>query len=141
MSIKFSLLVKMARYGATSFLAVGADIGLMWWLAYSFSISYLLAAAVGFCVGCLVKYLVSKYLVFDNNGERGETLTVTLFLLIAVVGLSVNHLIIFVGVEYLDVHLLLAKIFSAGFVFVLNFFLLGVFVFKDAEVIKVVKSS
>lgn len=139
--MRFSLFMKMAWYGATSSLAVGSDIGLLWLLMSSFSVPYLIAAAIGFSVGCVVKYLVSKYLVFENNQSNSEVHTVSLFILIAIIGLSTNHLIIYTGVEYFNLHVLLAKIVSAGLVFVMNFFLIGLLVFKDSDIVKAVQAK
>jgi len=121
----------MLRYGGGSILAVGADVGLMWVLASLAKTPYLVAAATGFAFGCVVKYVVSKYLVYEDNRGDDKALSIVLFVAIALCGLALNHVIIYLGVEYLGTHLLLAKLFSAGLVFVMNFFLLGLFVFKD----------
>lgn len=112
-------------------MAVGADVGLMWLLFSLANVSYLMAAAVGFTVGGVVKYLVSKYMVYEDNREGNKTMSIILFISFAIGCLLLNQVIIYVGVEFLNAHLLIAKLFSAGIIFVLNFFLIGLFVFKD----------
>jgi len=124
-------LLKVLRYGGGSLLAVGADVGLMWLLASVANTPYLIAAGTGFTVGCVVKYLVSKYLVYEDNRGNDKALSIVVFISIALCGLALNQFVIYVGVEYLGAHLFLAKLFSAGLVFVMNFFLLGLLVFKD----------
>lgn len=129
MNLEF--LIKALRYGGGSLLAVGTDVGLMWFLASMAKVPYLIAAAVGFTIGGVVKYLVSKYMVYDDNRGDDKTISIVLFIVFALCCLLLNQIIIYVGVELLGAHLLLAKLFSAGFIFVINFFLIGLFVFKD----------
>ncbi len=129
--MNLDFLIKVIRYGGSSLLAVGADVGLMWLLFSLANVSYLMAAAVGFTVGGVVKYLVSKYMVYEDNREGNKTMSIILFISFAIGCLLLNQVIIYVGVEFLNAHLLIAKLFSAGIIFVLNFFLIGLFVFKD----------
>lgn len=129
--MNFQLLTKMIRYGASSIAALGVDVGVMWALFSLFKMPYLWAAALGFTVGCVIKYVVSKYLVFEDNRQGGKSLSRLLFIVIAISCLMLNHTIIYIGVDLFGMHLLFAKVFSAAVIFVLNFFLLGLLVFKD----------
>lgn len=129
--LNFDFFIKVLRYGGSSLIAVGADVGLLWFLASVVKVPYLIAAAAAFAVGGVVKYLVSKYMVYEDNRGDDKARSIVLFICFALACLLLNQIIIYVGVEILGVHLLLAKLFSAGFIFVLNFFLIGLFVFKD----------
>lgn len=132
------LVIKFMRYFGGSLIALGADVGMMWGLVNYANVSYLYAAAIGFSFGGIVKYLVSKYLVFEDNRGSKKALSIALFIFFSMCGLFVNHLILYVGVDLIGLHLLLAKVFSAGFVFFMNFFLMGFFVFKDPLVRKTI---
>ncbi|MFT6407754.1 MAG: putative flippase GtrA [Arenicella sp.] len=129
--MNLQLLTKMFRYGGSSIAALAADVGIMWALFSVFTVPYLCAAAIGFTVGCVVKYVVSKHLVFQDNRQGGKSLSRILYIVIAIACLLLNHAIIYIGVDLLGAHLLTAKVLSAGVIFILNFFLLGLLVFKD----------
>jgi len=70
-------------------------------------------------------------MVYEDHREGKEPLTIVTFIAIALSALLANQAIIYVSVEYLGAHLFLAKAISAGIIFVANFFLIGLFVFKD----------
>jgi len=133
-AIKLDLIIKAVRYSLGSILAVLVDIAVLWGLVNMSEISYLYAAALAFIFGCITKYLVSKHFVFEDNSANPEALTITLFLVVAALSLLINQVVLFVGVDLLSMHLLVAKIMSAGIVFISNFFLLGYFVFKDPDI-------
>jgi len=126
--------VKLLRYGFSSGLALMVDVGLMLLLVNWFDVHYLVAAAIGFSSGCLVTWLLSITIVFNDQSKRATAHNMLLFVLVGVLGLVLNHIILFIGVDLLQIHLLLAKGFSAIVVFWFNFFLRGAYVFKDPDI-------
>lgn len=129
-------LVKTIRYGASSAIALGVDVGLMMGLIEFAGLNYLYAAAIGFSAGCVVNYVLSKYFVFEDKSNNSETQTVVLFFSVGVAGLLLNQLVLYVGVDLLSTPTLVAKAASAGIVFWFNFLLRGIFVFKDPDLCK-----
>jgi len=127
----YDFLIKFLRYGGGSVIALGVDVGVFLLVAYATPAPYLLAAAVGFVFGGVAKYLVSIYFVYEDNRGDDKAMSIVWFILIALCGLAANHMIIYLSVEYIGLNLFFAKVISAGFVFVMNFLLLGVIVFKD----------
>ena len=125
---------KLLRYGFSSGLALLVDIGLMLLLTQWFGIYYLVAAAVGFSTGCLVTWVLSVSYVFNDQSKRAAGQNLLLFILVGVLGLGLNHIILFVGVDLLQIGLLFAKGLSAALVFWFNFFLRGAYVFKDPDI-------
>ena len=127
----FDFLIKFLRYGGGSIIALSVDVGMLLLIAYATPAPYLLAAAIAFVFGGVAKYLVSTYFVYEDNRGDDKTMSIVWFILIALCGLAANHTIIYLSVEYIGLSLFFAKVISAGFVFVMNFLLLGVIVFKD----------
>ncbi len=125
------LLKKIALYGGGSVIALGADVATLALLHYLFNVGELAAAALAFVVGSYVKYVVSMKMVYDDNREGAKTRSIIVFILVALGAMIANHLIIYIGVELLGVNLMISKVVSAGVIFVSNFFLLGILVFKD----------
>ncbi len=127
----FDFLIKFLRYGGGSVIALGVDVGMLLLVAYATPAPYLVAAATGFVFGCFAKYAVSTYFVYEDNRDDDKTLSIVWFIAIALCGLALNHLIIYFGVEHFGLNLFFSKVISAGCVFVMNFFLIGMIVFKD----------
>ena len=127
---------KLFRYGLSSGLALAVDVGLLFLLVQYTDIHYLTAAAIGFASGCLLIWLLSVAVVFDNHSDRLARNNLLLFLLIGLLGLALNHLILYVGVDLIGIALLLAKACSAIIVFWFNFFLRGALVFKDPDMFR-----
>lgn len=134
--IKSVLFVKFLRYGISSGLALLVDVGFLWGLSRYSSVDYLLAAGIGFSAGCAVNYMISKSMVFDDNSNRKQSATLILFVFVGFIGLLINHMILFVGVDVLAMHLLAAKVISAMLVFWFNFLARGYFVFKDPDLFR-----
>ena len=126
--------IKLLRYGFSSGLALVVDVGLMLLLAQWLGIHYLVAAAIGFSTGCLVTWILSITFVFNDQSKRATGQNLLLFVLVGVLGLGLNHIILYIGVDLLQSGLLLAKGFSAIVVFWFNFFLRGAYVFKDPDI-------
>lgn len=134
--IKRDAIKKLLLYGASSALALGVDFGLLLWLHKVDGVDYLLAAAIGFSCGCIVTYICSRLFVFDNNSNRRDAITFVLFVLVGVLGLGLNHIVLYLGVDVFEITLVFAKCISAGLVFWFNFLLRGMFVFKDPDLCK-----
>lgn len=131
--LNLAMLKKMLRYGVSSAVALGVDVGVMVWLANVVGLHYLAAAGIGFTMGCLVTYIMSVTLVFDDQSGRSANTTFGLFFLVGILGLILNHCILYLGVDLLGFVLLTAKACSALTVFWFNFFVRGMFVFKDPD--------
>ncbi len=127
---------KLLRYGFSSGLALLVDVGLMLALVHWLHIHYLLAAAIGFSSGCLVAWVLSISIVFDDQSSRASSHNLFLFVLVGLLGLVLNHIILYIGVDLIQTSLLFAKAASAVCVFWFNFFLRGAYVFKDPDISK-----
>ncbi|NNC98730.1 MAG: GtrA family protein [Gammaproteobacteria bacterium] len=127
---------KAIRYGACSAAALVVDVGLMTLLIEIAGMPYLYAAAIGFTAGCTVAYVASTRFVFENRNTHSESTTAILFVLVGIGGLLLNQLVLYVGVDLLAVHYLLAKFVSAGLVFWFNFLVRGSLVFRDPDLWK-----
>ena len=131
------LIKKFCLYGGGSVIALAADIGMLSFLHYVLSKSALWSAGIAFVFGCIVKYIVSERIVYEDNRQGSHTTSIVIYMVIALSALLTNHVIIYLGVNVFDMNLLLSKTISAGVVFISNFFLLGFFVFKDDLGIKI----
>lgn len=109
------------RYFAASVIALCIDFGLLWFLTAWFDIPYLLSGALSFTTGMVVIYFLSVYWVFGERTLRNQHVEFLIFAAIGLVGLALNHIILYLFTSVFGLFFLLSKIFSVIVVFSWNF--------------------
>ena len=112
---------ELIGYTLASACALVADVGLLATLVQLAGMHYLLAASISFCVGTLVSYLLCTRFVFAYRRVQVRELEFAMFLAIGAIGLAVNASAMFVSVQFLGLHYLLAKLSAAGVTFFTNY--------------------
>ncbi len=125
----WSLLIQFIKFGFVGGVCTVIDIGLLAFLKEVFGVDPLVAAAVSFSVSVVVNYLLSMKFVFKSKGES-KTREFLVYLILSVIGLGLNQLIMWVGIDVFSVHYLLTKIIATGIVLVYNFVTRKVFIEK-----------
>lgn len=114
-------LTELVRYGAASAVALACDFTLLVLLTELAGVHYLASAAAGFGVGVLAAYLLSIGWVFSSRRLASVPAECTIFVLIGLAGLVINHLVMFSLTEIALFPYALSKVVSAGLVFTFNF--------------------
>jgi putative flippase GtrA len=109
------------RYFLSAAIALALDAGSYAALIQLVGVHYLLAAPIGFAIGVTAIYTLSTRWVFRERRFADRRWEFAVFVAIGVLGLLLNELIIFVGVEQLSLSYLRAKFLSAAIVFGFNF--------------------
>ncbi len=115
------LIQEALGYTAVSAFGFIVDITILWILVHYFFWWYLGAAATSFLAGLLVGYALSVTLVFKYRRLEDRRLEFASFAAIGAVGLAINAAAMTFGVQYLELHYLIAKCGAAGFTFFWNF--------------------
>ncbi|HTP62146.1 MAG TPA: GtrA family protein [Burkholderiales bacterium] len=110
-----------ARYLAASALALAIDLGTYSGLIRLAGVNYLVAAPAGFALGLAAIYLLSVRWVFRQRRLKDQRAEFALFIALSLVGMALNQLMIYVGVQLLGLAYELAKFPSAAVVFCFNF--------------------
>lgn len=120
LKIKYHGLIQFILYGIVGGVAFVADFaGLM--LLYRFcGINYIVAATVGFILGCMVNYGLSKILVFKEE-YKSKTLEFILFSIIGIIGLILTDLFMWAFVDGCGLAVFWSKIIVTIIVFFWNF--------------------
>jgi putative flippase GtrA len=116
-----SLAGEFLRYGLASAVAFAVDAGLLWLLVASGTMHYLAAATLAFCAGALVAYALSVRLVFAHRRLDSRAAELNLFLLIGLLGLGINNLVIWLGVEFAGAAPVAAKFAASAITLTVNF--------------------
>jgi putative flippase GtrA len=111
---------ELGLYGLASAVALVVDWGLLIVLT-DIGIGYLAASAVGFSAGIAITYLLSISMVFRHRAVIDRRREFIGFLGVGVAGLVLTQLLMTLWVERLGLTPGLAKIPTAGLVFVFNF--------------------
>lgn len=111
---------ELGLYGLASAAALAVDWGLLIVLT-DIGIGYLAASAVGFSAGIAITYLLSISMVFRHRAVVDRRREFIGFFGVGVAGLVLTQLLMTLWVERLGLTPGLAKIPTAGLVFVFNF--------------------
>lgn len=121
---------EFVRYFSVSLLALVVDTALLLYLARVMHWNDMVAATIGFLVGSVVHYLLAVRLVFTHRRLAGHVPTEgLLYIVIGLIGLVVNDAVIYVGVNWLQAPLLVAKFAAAGGSFMVGYVGRKVFLF------------
>lgn len=116
------LIKQLVKFGVVGGLAFVIDYGLLILLTEVAGLNYLLSSACSFTVSVIFNYILSIFWVFDvDRGKQNQGKNFVIFLILSVIGLGLNQVLMWLQVEQLHLHYLLAKIFSTAVVMVYNF--------------------
>jgi putative flippase GtrA len=109
------------KYGLASIAALALDYGLLLLCHQTLGLSYPIAAAIGFSSGLALVYLLSIWFVFEDRRSIRPGLEFSAFVAIGLAGLLLTEALMHVFVDRAGLTPAIAKIPTAGFVFLFNF--------------------
>lgn len=112
----------IARYFVVGGVAACVDIGLFMLLARGMGLPYQPVGAGTFVLATLVNYVLSVRFVFVSGSRFGRKSEIALVYVVSAVGLGINALMLWAGVELAHASLFLSKIAATGTVFFWNYF-------------------
>jgi putative flippase GtrA len=116
-----TVLVQLTRYTIISAAALSVDFGLLFALTYYLKTNYLGSAAIGFCAGVIVNYILCTHWVFRRRALQNKTMEFIIFLLIGVIGLAINQAMMWYLTDKTHMYYLISKAYSIAIVFSWNF--------------------
>lgn len=124
---------ELALYGLASALALGLDYGVLLGLTW-LGVNYLVASGTGFLSGIAVTYLLSISVVFRHRPVADRRREFVGFIGVGLAGLVLTQGLMALWVEGLHMTPGLAKIPTAGIVFLFNFTVRRALLFKAPRV-------
>ncbi len=115
------LVQQIAKFGVVGILATLLDYGLLFVLTEWAGLYYLLSSMLSFGISTVFNYAASVRWVFAVKKEYSKTRNFVLFVIFSLLGLSLNALAMWVGVECLHWHYMIVKIGATAIVMVFNF--------------------
>ena len=110
----------LSRYASVGAISAILDFGTLFILTEFVGLHYLISATISFIIGGSTNYWFNKHWTFKSNGQHRKQLPV--FFVLATLGLIINNNIMYISVEQLRMHYLLAKLLAAAIVTFWNYF-------------------
>ena len=134
---KFSLYLynhRVVRFLFSGGSATAANVIPLFVLVHFFYMWYLLAAVVAFTVATFVSFTLQKFFTFNDYTKSGTGKQATLYLGFQVFNLCINTLLMYVGVDLLNIQYIIAQVLISGIMAVYNFFVYKHLVFTPDAV-------
>lgn len=110
------------RYGVVSAVALAVDMAVLTWAVEAWGWHYLLAAALGFGLGLVVNFLMAEKWAFGRPRVGSAWLRFGGYAVVGLVGLGLLEVLMWLQVEQLGWHYVVAKIIATAVGFVWNYF-------------------
>ena len=95
---------------------------------------YMVATVFGFMVGLTVNYLLSIWFVFNGETKKtSKTAEFVVFAIISVGGLLLTELLMWIGVDLLNMMVIVAKIIAAAIVLIWNYGMKKVILYREKK--------
>lgn len=127
--IHSKLFKQLFRFGVVGGLAFLIDAGLLYILTEFCHIHYLISSVISFTVSLAFNYILSIIWVFDVKKKQTYK-EVLLFTVLSVIGLGINQLVMYLGVDFLHIYYMLCKVISTIIVMIYNFITRKIFIEK-----------
>ncbi|MEG1755423.1 MAG: DUF6020 family protein [Clostridia bacterium] len=112
---------EMLRFAAAGAVGFGIDYGCMIVFAEVFGLHYLLATAFAFAISVVTNYLLCAYWVFQGANTKNRGIKAG-FLLTSLIGLGLNEWFMYLFVDRMQIHYMLAKLIAVVLVMIWNYF-------------------
>ena len=114
-------LEKFVKFGVVGFSGIFVDFGVTYVLKEKLKIHKYVANSLGFVTATITNYLLNRYWTF-NTGQGAQFSQFSKFFGIAMIGLVLNNLLIYLFNDKLKINFYVSKAFAIAIVSIWNFF-------------------
>lgn len=116
-----TLLAQLAKFGIVGVIATLIDFGVMNLLHYGAHLDILVANTAGFVISLIFNYLASMKFVFEHKEDMSRRREFAIFVVLSVIGLTLNDGIVLALNKGLALEANIAKIGATALVMMYNF--------------------
>lgn len=111
---------KFLKFGVVGFSGIFVDFGVTYLCKEKLKIHKYIANSLGFILATISNYLLNRYWTF-NTGQSAQLVQFGKFVGIAMVGLAINNLLIYLFNDRLKINFYISKAFAIVIVSIWNF--------------------
>ena len=115
------LIAQFLKFGVVGIIAFVIDYGALAFLTEVCGINYLVSATISFTLSVVFNYAASMRYVFTHKEGLSRRREFAIFVVLSVIGLVINNVCMWIGVELASIHYLVVKIVATVIVMVWNF--------------------
>ncbi len=115
------LIQQFMKFGVVGVLAFFIDFGTMTFFTEVFGVPYLVSTTIGFIVAVVFNYFASMRFVFSHKEGMSRRREFIIFVVLSVIGLGLNDVLMYAGVDLAHFDYRLVKILATAVVMVYNF--------------------
>lgn len=115
------LIHQLFRFGIVGVIAFAIDYGLLYVFTEYAGLYYLVSALLSYSISTVFNYIASVRWVFSVSDKHSGTRNFIIFIVFSVIGLGINQLIMWLGVNQLHLYYMLVKIGATAIVMIYNF--------------------
>ena len=94
-------------------------------------IHYIIAGVAGFSISVIVNYILSMKFVFESKENMRKDKEFIVFVVLSLMGMLLNSLVLFICIDLIFMHNIIAKIIATAIVMVYNFVSRKIFLEKQ----------
>lgn len=110
---------QFARFTGVGLMSAVGHYGLLIALVQGARVDAVAASAAGALLGAIINYSLNYRFTFRSGKQHQES--VVKFAIVALLGLCLNTLLMWIGVDFLGIHYLLAQVLTTGLVLIWSF--------------------
>lgn len=111
-------IVNFLFVGGTAFII---DYVLLFAFTELLNINYLISSTISFLISLIYNYILSMILVFRVDKDSNKVKNFLIFVILSIIGLILNTIIMYIGVDIIKIHYLIVKLFATAIVMIYNF--------------------
>lgn len=115
------LIHQFMKFGVVGIIAFFIDYGLLFVLTEFGGINYLVSATISFTASVIFNYIASMRYVFTHKQDMSRRKEFVIFVVLSAIGLVINNVCMWAGVEIFGIHYMITKIGATAIVMVWNF--------------------
>ena len=124
------IIKQLFRFGLVGGICFLIDYSILYICTDIFKIHYLISSVISFTISTIFNYILSIKWVFNLKENRNSRKDFVNFIVFSVIGLILNQIIMWFGVDILNIYYMITKIISTCIVMCFNFITRKIFLEK-----------
>lgn len=123
------LIKQLLRFGVVGGIAFLIDYLLLYVLTEYINIPVMFSSVISFSVSVIFNYILSTKWVFDTKKKQGIKEFI-IFIVLSLIGLGINQIIMYLGINKINIYYMIVKLFATVIVMIYNFITRKIFLEK-----------